>query len=83
MLMIRNARQSNAEGISALLNPLEHPSTPTHIRMQLQRIGADDNETVLLTFTRQQLFSLIGVPRSVKKARALTVPGSIVILTII
>jgi N-acetylglutamate synthase-like GNAT family acetyltransferase len=43
-MMIREAGKADAEAISGLLEQLEHPSSPKHVRRQIERIQSDNTE---------------------------------------
>jgi ribosomal protein S18 acetylase RimI-like enzyme len=61
MMQIRSARESDADNIATLLSQLRHPSTPDHIRRQLERIGPDSKDFVLVASSRGAVIGVIAL----------------------
>jgi PhnO protein len=51
---IRDAVTADAEAISELLAQLQHPSSPEHIRQQIERIQCDDTEMAWVAVDRER-----------------------------
>jgi PhnO protein len=56
---IREAVVSDAQAVSQLLDQLQHPSSPEHIRRQIERIQSGDNERVWVAV--DQTSEVVGV----------------------
>jgi ribosomal protein S18 acetylase RimI-like enzyme len=61
MILIRPARETDAEVLSTLLYQLGHPSTPEHIRRQLARFASSDSETVLVADVEGRVAGLLAL----------------------
>jgi GNAT superfamily N-acetyltransferase len=61
MEFIRNADVADAEAIALLLEQLQHPSTPEHIRRQIGRISANDTEAVFVAVDNETVVGVIAV----------------------
>ena len=61
METIRQARETDADAISQLLDQLQHPSTPAYVRRQIQRIRSDDAQTVLVAVSRETVVGVLAL----------------------
>ncbi|MGD8837001.1 MAG: GNAT family N-acetyltransferase [Desulfobacteraceae bacterium] len=66
MEFIRNAEVADAEGISSLLEQLQHPSTPEHIRRQIRRIDTDDAEAVFVAVDNTTVVGVLAIQVAVQ-----------------
>jgi GNAT superfamily N-acetyltransferase len=66
MEFIRNAEMTDAEAISLLLEQLQHPSTPEHVRRQIRRVDANDAEAVFVAVDNEAVVGLLAVQVAVQ-----------------
>lgn len=59
MESIRNADVTDAEAISLLLEQLQHPSTPEHVRRQIRRIDANDAEAIFVAVDNEAVVGVL------------------------
>lgn len=66
MPVIRSARPADADALSTILDQLGHPSSPEHLRRQLNRMRSSDSETVLVADVAGQAVGLLALQIAVQ-----------------